>query len=87
MAIPENTTELKMELQDQLRQGQLTIGEATRKMRKITGLNQKEYANKVLGIAPRILMDLELGRGNPTLTTLNKIARPFGYKIGFIKNT
>jgi DNA-binding XRE family transcriptional regulator len=86
MAIPENSTELKMELQDQLSQGQLTIGEATRKMRNITGLNQKEYANKVLGIAPRILMDLELGRGNPTLTTLNKIARPFGYQIGFIKN-
>ena len=87
MAIPKNTTELKIELQDQLSQGQLTLGEATRKMRNITGLNQKEYANKVLGIAPRILMDLELGRGNPTLTTLNKIARPFGYQIGFIKNT
>jgi DNA-binding XRE family transcriptional regulator len=86
MAIPENSTELKMELQYQLSQGQLTLGEATRKMRNITGLNQKEYANKVLGIAPRILMDLELGRGNPTLTTLNKIARPFGYQIGFIKN-
>jgi DNA-binding XRE family transcriptional regulator len=86
MAIPENSTELKMELQHQLSQGQLTLGEAARKMRNITGLNQKEYANKVLGIAPRILMDLELGRGNPTLTTLNKIARPFGYQIGFIKN-
>ena len=85
MAIPENATQLKLELQEQLCLGHLTLGEATRKMRKITGLNQKEYASKVLGIAPRILMDLELGRGNPTLTTLNKIARPFGYQIGFIK--
>ncbi len=72
------------ELKSKLRSGELSIGDAVRGMRLLTGLTQKEYAEKVLRIYPRVLMDIEGGRGNPTLETLEKIARPWGFKVGFV---
>ena len=63
--------------------GRLTIGQATRRMRKIVGMTQTEYAEKVLKIYPRVLMEIERGRGNPTLETLQKIGAPFGLLVRF----
>jgi transcriptional regulator with XRE-family HTH domain len=65
-------------------EGLLTLGQASRRMRKITGLTQTEYAEKILKIYPRVLMDLERDRGNPTLDTLKKVAKPFGLQVGFV---
>ena len=76
----------KIILYNKISVGELTIGQATRMMRNIAGLTQKESAEKVLGIFPRVLMDLEKDKGNPTLETLEKVARPFGLKIGFVYN-
>ena len=67
--------------------GRLPLGQATRRMRNIVGLTQVEYAEKVLKIYPRVLMEIEKDRGNPTLETLEKIARPFGLKIGFVRRS
>ena len=39
---------------------------------------------RIVGIATRILAEVELDHGNPTLETLNKIGRPFGYEVGFV---
>lgn len=64
--------------------GHLTLGQATRRMRRIVGMTQKEYAERVLKIYPRVLMEIERDRGNPTLETLEKIATPFGLTVGFI---
>lgn len=76
-------TKQKLALREHLQQGTISLGEATRAMRKMTGLNQKDYAKKVLGISPTVLVNIELDRGNPTLETLNKIGKPFGYQISF----
>ena len=84
MKRPNNPTEKKLELQRQLADGELTLGQAARKMRKIVGMTQEEYAKNVLRIAPRALMEVERDKGNPTLETLKKIARPFGLEEGFI---
>ncbi|MDD2897998.1 MAG: helix-turn-helix transcriptional regulator [Desulfuromonadaceae bacterium] len=67
--------------------GILTLGQATRRMRKIVGMTQSEYAEKVLMIYPRVLMEIERDRGNPTLETLQKIAAPFGLVVRFIAPT
>ena len=75
---------MKEELYRDLARGDVGIREATRRMRKILGMNQKEYAQKVAGISPRILSEFENGSGNPTLATLEKIAFPFGLKITFL---
>ena len=75
---------MKEDLYLSLAQGDIGIREATRRMRKILGMSQKEYAQKVADIAPRILSEFENGSGNPTLATLEKIASPFGLKITFL---
>ena len=85
MKPPKNSAELKKELNRALDVGELSLGQATLRMRKIVGMTQKEYAKKVLDIAPRVLMAIENGKGNPTLETLRKIGRPFGYQVGFVR--
>ena len=81
---PKVMARMKEELYLGLAQGDIGIREATRRMRKILGMNQKEYAQKVADISPRILSQFENGSGNPTLSTLEKIALPFGLKITFL---
>jgi transcriptional regulator with XRE-family HTH domain len=66
-----------------LSRGEIDVREATRRMRKILGMSQKTYAQRIAGISPRILAELESGSGNPTLATLEKIAAPFGMKVTF----
>jgi len=80
----EEMARMKEALYRDLARGEIGIREATRRMRKILGMNQKEYAQKVAGISPRILSEFENGSGNPTLATLEKIAIPFGLKITFL---
>ena len=80
----EEMARMKDELYRGLAQGDIGIREATRRMRKILGMNQKEYAQKVANISPRILSEFENGSGNPTLATLEKIASPFGLKVTFL---
>ncbi len=70
---------------DDLDEGRLTnLPGAVRQMRKTTGLTQAEYA-KLVGIAPRVLIDLERGVGNPTLKTLEKLAAPFGLRVSLVR--
>jgi hypothetical protein len=48
----EALSQAKLALRNQLRSGEISMGAATRCMRKMTGLNQKDYAKKILGITP-----------------------------------
>ncbi|PLY03039.1 MAG: XRE family transcriptional regulator [Desulfuromonas sp.] len=77
-------TEMKETLYRDLASGDIGIREATRQMRRILGMTQKDYARKVAGVSPRILSEFENGSGNPTLATLEKIASPFGLKVSFL---
>lgn len=77
-------TEMKETLYRNLATGEIGIREATRQMRKILGMTQKDYAQKIADISPRILSEFENGVGNPTLATLEKIASPFGLKVTFL---
>ena len=64
--------------------GELDLVQIIKWMRRIVGKSQIDFA-KMIGIAPRIIIDLERGVGNPTLNTLNKIGKPFGLTLTFIK--
>lgn len=79
-----DTAAAKRELIAAIKNNELTLGEAVRRMRKISGMNQKAYAERIIGIAPRILAAIERDEGNPTVDTLNKVGRPFGYRVGFV---
>lgn len=80
----EQPARAKRQLKDAIDNGELTLGQAVRQMRKITGMSQKAYAKKIIGISPRVLSEIERDTANPTIETLNKIGRPFGYTVGFV---
>ena len=86
MKLPDKNemTEMKEALYRNLATGEIGIREATRQMRKILGMTQKDYAKKIADISPRILSEFENGTGNPTVATLEKIASPFGLKVSFL---
>ena len=81
---PAEMARMKEALYVDLARGNIDVREATRRMRKIIGMNQKDYARKVAAISPRVLSEFESGSGNPTLATLEKIASPFGLKVTFL---
>jgi XRE family transcriptional regulator, regulator of sulfur utilization len=60
-----------------------TIPKLMRTMRLITRKSQVEYA-KWWEVAPRVLADIEAGKGSPTVETLEKLLRPFGYRVGIV---
>lgn len=66
-----------------VRAGDMTLAATVKAMRRLTGLTQPEYA-RLVGVAPRALIDIERGVANPTLETLEKIARPFGLRVGLV---
>ncbi|RLA28838.1 MAG: XRE family transcriptional regulator [Gammaproteobacteria bacterium] len=84
MANNTDTATSKRALIAAINNNELTLGEAVRRMRKFTGMSQKAYAERIVGIAPRILAEIERDSGNPTVETLNKVGRPFGYTVGFV---
>jgi DNA-binding XRE family transcriptional regulator len=80
----ENLTALRLKFTDDIENSRLTLAEATRAMRQISGLTQFEYAT-LLSISPRTLINIENNHGNPRLSTLEKLAAPFGLQVSFIK--
>ena len=67
--------------------GDLRFPEAIRDIRKSLGLTQAEFASK-FGLTRLQVIALEKGKANPTLETLQKIGRVFGFTVGFVmKNT
>ena len=74
--------EAREKFYEQLANKKLTLAETVKAMRTIVCMTQPEYA-KFVGIAPRIIIDLERGVGNPTLETLRKIGKPFRLNIVF----
>ena len=81
----EEVTQAKQQLMDDIESGELSLGQAVRRMRLITGKSQKDFAQTIIGISPRVLAEIERGVANPTIETLNKIGRPFGYKVSFVR--
>lgn len=46
-------------------------------------MTQARFA-EVFKLTPRQVWELENGRANPTVETLNRIGRPFGFTAGFV---
>jgi len=62
---------------------QADIGVLIKTMRLATRRSQAEYA-RLCKVAPRVLADIEAGRRNVQVETLEKLLRPFGYRIGVV---
>lgn len=64
-------------------EGSLEIPEALKMLRKVLGKSQQDYALMV-GVSKKVIADLELGKGNPTIATLNRLFAPLGFKVGLV---
>jgi transcriptional regulator with XRE-family HTH domain len=60
----------------------VTIGDNIRKYRKMKNLTQKELG-ELVGISNTYLSDMEIGRTNPSIKTLKRIAK--GLEISFVE--
>lgn len=65
--------------------GELMLPEAVREMREAIGFTQEKFA-KHFGLTRKQVIELERGKGNPTLETLMKVAKPFGFLVGFVRD-
>ena len=61
----------------------LSLTEGVREMRAIAGMTQEEFARH-RGVSARVIKALELGQGNPTVATLNRIGEFFGLEVAFV---
>ena len=63
--------------------GKVTVGEAVKRMRRLSKLTQPEFARH-RGISTAAVRQIESDAGNPTVETLNKIVQVFGLRVGFV---
>jgi DNA-binding XRE family transcriptional regulator len=61
----------------------LSLTEGVREMRAIAGMTQEEFARH-RGVSARVVKALEVGQGNPTVATMNRIGQFFGLEVGFV---
>lgn len=66
-----------------LADGSIDLAAAVRRMRHLSGLTQPQFARH-RGISVQALRQLESGKGNPTVATLNAVVEVFGLKVGLV---
>ena len=74
---------LRKQLASSVPRATADIGHLMKTMRMITRKSQMEYA-RMCAVAPRVLADIEAGKGSPTVETLEKLLRPFGFRVGIV---
>ena len=57
------------------------LGRNLRRLREEQGWSQEDYADRA-GIHRTYVSDIERGRRNPTITVVERLAKPFGVKAG-----
>ncbi|MBF0199638.1 MAG: helix-turn-helix transcriptional regulator [Planctomycetes bacterium] len=68
------------DLFNDIERGQYSIGKSIYMMRRSVKVNRIDFAKKI-GISKRTLEEIEQGRGNPTLKTLEKILSVFNFEV------
>lgn len=71
------------EVRNRAASGDLRFPDAIRDIRNSLGMSQSEFATK-FGLTRVQVIALEKGKANPTLETLQKIGRVFGFTVGFV---
>lgn len=79
----EEILENRRTLAERARTGDLRLPDAVAEIRKGFGMTQEEFA-KTLSLTRRQVAEIEAGNANPTLETLEKIGRLFGFGVGFV---
>ena len=64
-------------------EAKLSLTSGVREMRAIAGMTQEEFARH-RGVSARVIKAIELGQGNPTVATMNRIGQFFGLEVAFV---
>lgn len=79
----EQDAHLVRDLFEAIAESRLSLTEAVKQMRKVSRLTQPEFARH-RKVSLKTLKDIESGRGNPTVETLNRIGAVFGLEVSFV---
>lgn len=82
---PEEQRAVRRALYERIESGDIGLAEAVREMRLSIGMTRAEFAERVAGVSIAALAQIETGGGNPTVETLEKIGRPFGLRVAFVR--
>jgi len=71
-------------LYEAIEAGAVTLQHAVREMRAISRMTQAEFAAH-RGVSTKVIKEIESGKGNPTIQTLNRIGQFFGLQVAFVR--
>ncbi|CAH2605770.1 Helix-turn-helix domain-containing protein (plasmid) [Rhodovastum atsumiense] len=80
---PEEIRERRRALHEDIEAGGLPVADAVRRMREALGMTQADFA-RAFRLTERQVWEIEAGKANPTLATLNRIGKPFGFQAGLV---
>jgi DNA-binding XRE family transcriptional regulator len=72
----------RVQFYQEIEAGKLSLQQAVKKMRAISGLTQAEFAAH-RQVSLRVIKEIEGGTGNPTVKSLNQIAKIFALEVTF----
>lgn len=77
-------TSLRNAILAQLLKGELTQGQALKKLRvEVLGLNQERYT-QLVKVSRLTLSEIENDKGNYSIATINQVFRPMGLEVGIV---
>ncbi|WP_409027731.1 helix-turn-helix domain-containing protein [Janthinobacterium sp. SUN098] len=71
-------------LYEAIEAGAVTLQHAVKEMRAISRMTQAEFATH-RGVSTKVIKEIESGKGNPTIQTLNRIGQFFGLEVAFVR--
>ena len=79
----EQIRDLRSKLHEDVERGGLSVVDTVRRMREAMGLTQQRFG-EVFKLTERQVWELENGKANPTIETLTRLGKPFGFRPGFV---
>lgn len=79
----EEISACRIRLREKAASGELKFPSAVVEIRKSLGLTQEQFS-AITGITKRQVLEIETGKANPTVETLERIAQLFGFTLGFV---
>ena len=76
--------EARTKVLDRANRGDLRWPDALMRLRKSLGMTQQDFARTFRLTSRRRVWEMEHGLANPTITTLERIAKPFGLTVGLV---
>lgn len=80
----EQLRERRNALYEAITAGEVTLQHAVREMRALARMTQEEFAVH-RGVSTKVIKEIEGGKGNPTVQTLNRIGEFFGLQVAFVR--